>query len=203
MVLGVGVGITAFAVYAGYYKTQVDNLADDLVSGKITVDEWEAGMETELQKLHTTAYIIGIGGIALASAEAFATIATIVETQSEFLRKWAAELRKEATHSAAKIKARAAMYLNAANATLLIALTDSLGLPRLPAYPGERSHCLVNCRCSWNIQRVAGGWNCTWVVNHDGETCPECVARGNTWNPLRIRSGVIQNAGGIGLYFDR
>lgn len=204
--LGVGTGIAAFTTYAAYYKTQVDNLADDLERGKITVDEWKAGMTTELQKLHTTAFIIGLGGLAHATAENFVTIAGIVATQVEFLHKWADELSKEAKHSAAKIKSRAILYLNAANATLLFALSSALGLPRLPAYPGERSHCLVNCRCGWEFHQVTGGWDCVWVVNHDGETCPECVARGKEWNPLQVRNGQIitpVNPNDPRLFFDR
>lgn len=200
MVLGVGVGVAAFAVYAGYYKRQVDALADDLESGKITVDEWEARMLDELRKLHTTAYIIGIGGIALASPEAFVAIAGIVEAQSVFLRKWANDLRKETKHVASKIKSRAALYLNAANATLLIALTDSLGIPRLPAYPGDgSSSCRSNDKCTWKFQKVDGGWDCYWTL-HPAEHCPECLARSEAWNPLRVRNGVIENAGGIGLF---
>lgn len=200
MALGVGTGVAAFAIYAGYYKTQVDNLADDLESGKITVDEWEAAMLVELEKLHTTAYIIGLGGIAAASAEAFAAIGTIVATQSRFLRRWADDLREETKIVASKIKSRAAMYLNAANATLLIALTDALGMPRLPAYPGDgTTSCLANCKCSWQFTRVPGGWDCYWRLQV-AEHCPECNSRATTWNPLRVRNGQIEPYVGIALF---
>lgn len=191
MVLGVGVGVAAFAVYAGYYKQQVDALADDLESGKITVDEWEAGMEREIEKLHSTAYIIGLGGLANATAQSFATIAVLVADQVEFLHKWADELRKEAKHSLAKIKARAALYLNSANATLLIALTDALGMPRLPAYPGDSSSaCKSNDKCTWRFQKVDGGWDCFWTL-HPAEHCRQCLGRSTAWNPLQIRAGKI------------
>jgi hypothetical protein len=69
----------------------------------------------------------------------------------------------------------------------------------------------TNCRCRWEIEKVMKGdrfegWNCTWVVIRDKESCDDCIGYGEEYNPLFIpnpepeeettEEGGVGNAGG-------
>ena len=195
----------AFARYARFYTEQVNRLADQLAASDITVQQWLAQMTIEVERLHTTAYVVGAGGLSEITQEDMQKIASINAQQRGFLTGWAQQLAGEDEISAAKIKQRAQLYLNAANATLQKATTAAMGMPQLPAYPGDgTTECLVNCKCTWWIKRMPGrgNWDCTWKLA-PAEHCDTCNARAVAWSPLQIRSGQIQAYASVGLFRQR
>ena len=201
----------AFGRYARYYTQQAGRLADALGEGDITTDQWLLAMEDQIAKLHTTAYTIGVGGIDNLTANDLQIIQSIIDKQDGFLTAWANDLRVQVERhmgtllpaDVQKVKNRANLYLNAANATLQRSTAEAMGIPELPAYPGDGStQCLTSDKCSWKFKKVAGGWDCTWGL-HPAEHCPTCLARSHAWNPLRVRNGVIENPGGPELFFTR
>lgn len=185
----------AFKRYVSYFTDRTQAIAEDLVSGRLTVDEWLDEMETEVAQLHTTAYTIYRGGLSEMGQEDLDLIQENVDAQVVYLENWANELRSVdvSVLDPNEIARRARMYLGAVNQTIQEATTTSLGLPRLPAYPADGgTPCLVFCQCSWKIERLPGegNWDCTWVLG-DAEHCDGCIDRAKMYSPLMIRGGVI------------
>lgn len=169
-----------------------DTLADQLAAGEITLDEWRDSMGRELTRLHVNAGRIGAGGQRNEGLQRL--IAEQVQRQRDYLDRWAGQLAGQEQHSAAGIKQRASLYTKAANATLQQARTVSIGLPLLPAYPGDAStECLGNCYCSWQIFQLSGSGNydCYWRLR-PADHCDQCVARATRWSPIEVRGGVLQ-----------
>jgi len=184
-----------FKRYVDYYDTQVQTLAEDLVNGRLSVDQWLDAMETEVEHLHTTAYTLYRGGLSEMGQEDLDLIQETVDAQNVFLEKWADELRTVdvSTLSPDTLAARARSYIGAVNQTIQQATTTSLGLPRLPAYPADgNTECLSFCKCSWKIEKLPGNgnWDCTWLLG-DAEHCPGCIDRAKMYSPLMIRNGQI------------
>lgn len=201
----------AFRTYANYYVSQVNRFADDLGNGDITTDVWLSQMRTAIHDLHLTAYVIGAGGLDNITSDDLNNVAAIVNVQYGYLDNWATELRAKVEghmgtllpNDVQAVKSRAQLYLMAANATLQAATTSAMGLPDLPAYPGDCStECCSRDKCVWVFRKVPGGWDCTWKLN-PAEHCPTCLARAQAWNPLQIRDGELINPGGSELFFRR
>lgn len=169
------------------FTVRLDMLSDDLASGALTPDDWHAAMQRELRVIHS-AYA-QVGGGSLNEQR--------IQAQLDFLRQWYEGLDPDNLDAAA-IRRRARMYLDAAKSSLQEGAAQAMGL-RLPCYPGELSECQVNCKCSWAIQTVENGFDAYWRLR-PAEHCPQCQQRAITWNPLRIRNGVIQPYNPTGLF---
>lgn len=187
----------AFSKIANHYREQVGLLADQLASGSITIDEWLTGMIEQVEDVHLTAFIIGKGGIDNMNGADMRVALSRVKVQRGYLERWANELRKWERRgnmpSAEALKARANLYLAASNAAIQDASARSMGLPDLPAYPGDGStECMVYCKCHWSIRKKKGDGNFDlhWILG-SAEHCPNCVRRSETWNPIHVRGGVI------------
>lgn len=181
----------AFRRYANYFTSQVERLNAGLVDGRITIEEWQLAMRTEIEQLNTTAYVIGRGGVGEMDSEDINQLNTIVDRQLAFVDNWANELKSGGMPSQAAMNSRAGLYLGSANAAIERGSTERLGVPALPFYPAEDTQCHGNCRCRWNIVAVPGGFDCTWERAAD-DSCPTCLAREAVANPLQIRNGIVQ-----------
>ena len=171
---------------------RIDALADDLANGVISLDDWHAAMQRELQVAHSTYARLGGGTV---SNER-------VRRQFEFLGNWRNQLSSQETLSADGIKLRARMYLDNAQASLQEAATARIGIPVLPAYPKDGSSiCRTNDRCFWDIRQLdgSGNFDCHWKLR-PAENCPTCVTRAATWNPIRVRNGILQPFNTIGVF---
>lgn len=196
----------AFGQYPAYFRTRIKALAQAYAEGRITLDEWLAAMEAEVDDLHHAAYMTGSGKGNQLDGRDLAIIAAIVAAQLLFLRNWANQLRAMTEVNPSALISRANLYLYAANSTIQKAETAALGMPELPAYPGDgQSQCLVRCLCHWAIQFLPGdgNWDCYWVLG-EPETvhCDNCPRRAEVWKPLQIRSGVILPYSEDGLFAD-
>lgn len=192
-----------FARYANYFTRQTQALNAALVDGRITVEDWQAGMREATEQLNSTAYVIGRGGVGEMDAEDMAQLNRIVDRQLAFVDNWANELRTGGIPSGAALNARSDLYLSASNAALQNGTTQRLGLPNLPSFPGVGDTiCRTRCACRWRIVRVEGdgNWNCFWLRTSDVESCETCISRERVWNPLQIRNGVIQPFDATGLF---
>ena len=144
-------------------------------------------------------YAIGAGGVQNLDASDVAEINQIVNEQSNFLRRWAAQLRVDEPTNANAITSRANLYgAQAASNTVAIAETRALALPRLPFYPSDRTLCWTNCKCNWRIKALEGNGNfdCVWVLGI-AEHCEVCLYRAknvSSRKPLKVRDGVIVDA---------
>lgn len=194
----------AFRQYADYYRRRTSELAEQLGSGIMSIDDWEAAMRLELDRLHTTAYIVGKGGIDRLDRDDTQQIDVLVREQQQYLHRWADQMAADGVPSAAAVKARANLYLSNASVTLQTATTEALGIPALPAYPRDGSTtCLVGCKCRWEIQQTGpGAWSCFWRLGAS-EHCPECQRRAVVWNPLTIKGGQVVTGSIAGLFKSR
>lgn len=143
-----------YTPYRDNYLQRTNQLADDLVARRITVSQWRDAMATELDRAHTTAYAVGAGGVQHVDID---RVNTIVTTQTRYLDAWSRNLSDVDVIDAGQVKQRAGLYLSAVTSTLQRAATDRLGIPPLPAYPGDGStQCLVRCKCRWVLEWGGG-----------------------------------------------
>jgi hypothetical protein len=185
------------------YDDRANDLAKQLAEGKLTVAQWHNDMDREVRLLHTGSRVAGAGGFGALGPEDMAETERMIQEQQGYLDRWAKELKAGDTPlSEAGIAARARMYGSAANTTFDKAETAAIGMPTLPAYPGEESDCMVNCRCHWVIKKLdgSGNWDCFWKMNPAVENCDVCRARARTWSPLKIRNGEVQAYSRAGLF---
>lgn len=202
------VNTTAFRAYANRFHLRVEVLATELIEGRLNIAGWFQGMATELDRLHTMAYIVGKGGPQNLDADDPGVIQGIVQKQQSYLANWARQLKFQKaqgkTPTVDQIKARAEQYYSAANATMQRAQTEALGIPELPSLPGDgTTSCKTRCRCKWRIVPIPNqpnSWDMFWTVDKTAESCEECVARGFIWNPLEIRNGQIVTYANVGLF---
>lgn len=175
---------------------RMDELSDLYSNGELLLDDWYERMQREIAALHGSLYQQGVGR-ALTAAD-LQRVQARIRAQYDFLDGFRADV-EAGTLTPDGLKRRARMYLSAAKSSLQEGAAAALGLPRLPAYPGEGSECQVNCKCTWVIRMVEGGADAYWTLR-PSEHCQQCLARSIEWNPLQIRNGVIQPYNPIGLF---
>jgi len=181
--------LTAFALlalrdaYTNAILPTSDQLTDQLATGQITLPAWYNAMQALISNAVINQYALGIGGYGAISQSDKAAIAEILNQQFEFLNSFAREIQ-QGRLSPAQIAARARMYLNSSTQAYEKATANRMGVPRLPAYPGDGStQCRSNCKCNWEIRAAEGYWECFWRLNI-AEHCPDCVSYSSRWNPL-------------------
>jgi len=171
----------------------------------MTLNQWYGIMSREVRKLHLAAAAIGAGGWVnlggRAMEEALSEVREHIDFLDRFRQKIQDALDAGQPFSDKMILARAKMYGEGARATVEKSYVATLGLPRLPAYPGKATECRSNCKCSWTIEQLPlnGNWDCYWERS-PVESCANCIARERAFNPLRIRNGIIQPYPRGGLY---
>lgn len=168
-----------------------------LLAGRITVEQWQRLMRVQIRAAHQVSYGLGMGTQAVLDAGARVAIDTRVAAQLAFLAGFAAMLASVAVGkgniSPTALNQRARMYIEASQASLQAGAAQTVGLPLLPAYPGDGStRCRVYCRCGWRIEQLdEGDWDCYWRLGY-AEHCEHCPRRAIAWAPLQIRNGVVQ-----------
>lgn len=153
----------------------------------ISVEAWRDDMERSLVRYHTAALLAGQGSTTLTKAGKAAIERTVSE-QLKYLDKFAIEIQGAAEWQAGW-NARAAMYAQSIKEPYWTGKTKFLPLPAMPA---QGTECLSNCQCEWDIEELDGDGNydCTWVRGAN-DSCQTCVQRGEEWNPVEIRDGVL------------
>ena len=181
------------------YRSAARANANALASGDIGLPQWYDRQRRAIAGMHVGVYQTGFGR-PVESPQRLA-ITTVVEGQLQYLDTWRDQLQGARDIDADVLYARSLLYLAAAAATYGRATTDRLGLPPLPAYPGDATTaCHIGCRCYWSITATGeGNADCRWIMR-PAEHCPNCRRRAEEWNPLRIRGGVIQSYSQIGIY---
>lgn len=171
----------------------VNRLYDLLLAGDITPVEWHDQMERIIGRYHLRAFVVGRGGELTAADRNL--LARQIAEQYNYLERFTQVL---ATARAANIaldgfRARAEMYAVAPKSQYWRGYARANGFPPAPAYPGEDSQCLTNCKCriDWETLDGNGNYNMYWRLGqtaHDRH-CQTCLERAKSWNPLRYRNG--------------
>lgn len=182
---------TAQSLYTRFIAS-VDELAGALARGDISLDAWRDGMRRQVLVSHGSMYRTGAGRAL--TPEDQARLNARIQRQLEYLDGFYDDLSGREELSEAYIRNRARMYMDATNASLQEGRLASIGLPALPAIPGDGTTvCRTKCKCNWRIVQIEGDGNydAYWRLN-PAEHCPTCLARAESWSPVRIRGGVLQ-----------
>lgn len=155
------------------------------------IREYHAIMEELLSRYHLTAYMTGAGTVEI-SAEARGKVLEGVAVQLAFLDNFITEV-EGAEEFKAGWENRARQY---ATSVKVPYWEGKVKLLPLPAMPGDLStQCGQACGCKWDIKAVdaeKGDYNAHWQYGDTVNHCQTCKERSRTWNPLRIRAGVLQ-----------
>lgn len=187
----------AYGAYISHFNRRVEALANDLSSGNLTVQQWRNAMQQEVERIHVTAELLGRGGtIEGLSNKDLRRVRRQIGEQLGYLDRWADELRGQRNKgeelNPAALTARAKMYGRASSATLQQATAASVGV-ELPFMPGQKTSCLSNCGCAWDIRKLDGDGNFdAFWRRHKDDSCDQCIAREKACNPLRIRNWKTQ-----------
>lgn len=167
--------------YVTAYQSRVTGLAERVMSGDMTLQQWERGMRRELKSLHIGQYELGRGGRKAMTQADWGRLGAEMRRQYEHLRGFAADIAA-GNLSPAQVAARSQLYLEASTASYERGRAAAHRLV-LPAYPGDGStQCRVNCKCTWRITEDETAWNCYWTLGQ-AEHCEDCVTRSQTWAP--------------------
>jgi hypothetical protein len=167
-------------------KTSIASVTAQLQAGGVDVDAWEDEVATAIKQAFPAAYKTGSGSAVLDDT-ARAVVTKGVTAQLDYLGRFALEIQG-ADEWQAGWNSRAEMYADSIKVPYWQGKTKMLPLP---AMPGEGTQCLVNCRCSWDVQQLDGDGNydAHWRLGGSEHTCQTCVQRAGEWGPLKIRNG--------------
>jgi hypothetical protein len=165
------------------------DLADRLAAGEINVQQWVLESRQIIKTTFIDQYAIGRGGRKNMGPRDWGVIGGQCKTQYTYLDGFAQAIAGGEL-SAAQIKVRAEMYVDASVQAYERGISERLGLPKMPAYPGDGStECRTNDRCHWEYAETETAWECTWVLDASVENCPTCVERARDWAPYVIQKG--------------
>ena len=184
-------GATEMLAYRDTYldaqRTSAADLASRLARSDMDVAQWQKAMRNDVKDSYINQYVLGHGGRGTMTQADWGRIGAMVKEQYRYLDGFAQAVADD-TLTEAQIRARSQMYHDGSVSAYERAHTLALGVPSLPAYPGDgSSECLGNCRCTWDVREVEGGWDCYWIVDPGAEHCDTCSGRGDKWSPLEIR----------------
>ena len=163
------------------------DLAGRLASGDIPVGEWQRLMRRDVKDSFIDQYVLAHGGRGTMTQSDWGRIGAMVKEQYSYLDGFAKAI-ENGELSEAQIRARASMYHDASVQAYEKGHAVMMGVPTLPAYPGDgATQCHGNCRCHWDIRDAEGGWDCYWVIDPGAEHCPDCITNADRWNPLEVR----------------
>lgn len=164
-------------------SASIEGWTDALEAGRMDVDAWEAQMADALRAAYPAAYKAGGGVI---DAAAGRLLAPQVKAQIAYLGRFALEIQG-AEEWQAGWNARAQMYAEGIKVPYWQGATRMLPLP---AMPGEGTTCLTRCKCSWDVQQLAGEGNYDAYWRRGAtDSCQICIQRAADWAPLRVRDG--------------
>jgi len=163
------------------------NLIDNLSPAQIS--EYHEVMEELLSRYHLAAYMVGAGQDVV-SDKAREKILEGVANQLAFLQGFITEIEDNDTFEMGW-QARARMYGESIKEPYW---NGRVKLLPLPSMPGDgTTNCKTNCGCSWEVKAVnadKGDYDARWRRGLK-DSCQTCIERENTWNPIRIRNGVL------------
>lgn len=167
------------------WRGRVQDLADDLVTGKLTIQEWTLQMRREVSNIFSSEYMLAKGGRNAIFQADLDAIQEMLTTQYSFLQNFAEDVRA-GNLSQAQIASRSELYLDSATQSHERGKAGRHGVV-LPFYPGDGSQiCGARCRCRWDIDETDDEFLCTWLLNAAKKHCDTCLGNAANNKPLII-----------------
>ena len=179
----------------GIFNNEVDALAEDVFTGKISIGGWEESMKQLIREHHTSMAAIGKGGWDNMTWSDWGRLGNPLKQQYRFLHNFAENIaERRDTISLKAIKARAHMYGEAGGHSVAMAQAGRIS-DLLPWIPKDGStECLVNCKCYWKLdiidkigeyQLVQAVWNL-----RPAEHCVDCLERRGHTEVISVHESV-------------
>lgn len=184
--------ISALEKYQAAFRAEMQKLLALMQARDISYAVWRGRVENELRALHLFAAALAVGGVDRLTPADRDRLNLLVDAQLAYFHSYAAQEMPPVQQQVRL--SRLNLYAGAARGTYSRFVARAMGLPELPAYPGDGSApCGNNDRCLWIIQPLAGdgNWDVTWQLDASAENCVVCQRRFEVWNPLKIRGHVI------------
>ena len=167
------------------WRVRVQNLADDLAEGRLTVQEWTLRMRREVSHVFSDEYLLAKGGRNAMFQTDLDALEDMLTTQYGFLQNFAEDVRA-GDLSKAQIAARSELYMDSATQSHERGKAARYGLT-LPTYPANGDQiCRARCRCRWDIDEGEDEFLCTWLLNVAVEHCDTCLGNAAAYKPLII-----------------
>jgi len=177
--------VTLRDYYIEAKKGEMDSLTRRLVDKQINLQQWTLEMRNQVKDTFINEYMLARGGRQNMTQADWGRVGAMLKKQYNFAEGFAKDIDAGKV-SAGQIQTRARMYVDSATQAFERAKSESLGLPPLPAYPGDgQTICRANCQCSWDIVDAEDHWEATWMLGI-AEHCPDCMTNAEQWAPLRI-----------------
>lgn len=182
------------------FASRAQTITQSYYDGEISLDAWYRQMARAINANITASRGVAVGGLDNLTAQDLQAIELQTDEELRYLNRFRRDIESGSV-SQAQALARAQQYGGSGFITYERGLQDLIGLPLLPAQPKVRTECRRNCKCSWDIQQLEGNdnWDCYWRLS-PAEHCDTCLTRARTFNPLRIRNGIIQPFNPRGIY---
>lgn len=163
----------------------VGELAAQLASGDMRTGQWVLGMREQIRRSYISEYLLAKGGRENMTQEDWGRLGGLLQNQYRYLNRFAQDINA-GTMSEAQIAQRSQLYIKSARQAYERGQVAGLGMPALPAYPGDGSTvCLTNCQCHWEITQAEEEWLAYWTLGA-AEHCPDCMERAQNWAPYRL-----------------
>lgn len=178
------------------FMRQAEALNAAVYEGRLSPLAWNLAMRDAVKDLHVSAYVSGRSGRWQDMTQSdWGRVGQTLRQEYEYLRRWATGLYDLDSVSLAQLNARAKLYAENAGRSFERAIAAEIGVrsATLPAWPGERTSCMANCKCRWAfriISKARGDYDASWRLGR-AEHCRECRQRAIKWKKLRIRGGVL------------
>ena len=173
-------------IEAGVDKAK--SLAEPVVSGEITVGQWQEQMRELIKQNAIQQAVLGCGGRGQMTQADWGMVGGVIADQYRYLDNFAQQIANGEL-TAAQIAARSAMYIRSTKEAFERMQSRIRGLPMMPCYPGSGacSRCLTNCGCFWEYKWILSKnqWECYWRLGI-AEHCEDCIDNSGKWNPLII-----------------
>lgn len=178
------------------FNSDVENLAERLYTGNITIGQWEEQMKALIKGLHTSVGSIGSGGWDNMDPAAWGRVGAEIKKQYRYLHgfaEWISENSDNASIDA--IKNRARMYGDASGYTAEVLANQEL-FSKLPFMPGDGStECLTHCKCEWiltTLDKKKGSKTvlAVWKLGV-AEHCQDCIDRSGYTTTITVKPDMI------------
>lgn len=177
--------VTLRDFYIEAKKSDMDTLSRRFINHDIDLQQWVLEMRRQVKDTFINEYMLARGGRNNMTFADWGRVGAMLKKQYQYAAGFARDI-DSGKMSGGQIRTRARMYIDSATQAFERAKSESLGLPTLPAYPGDgQTVCRANCQCSWDIKDQGDHWDATWVLGV-AEHCPDCVENADRWAPLVI-----------------